>query len=674
MEKVILIASRHWKALLGFNLLVLVATIGTIVTAPRVWTATSRLILPASDGGNLDVNLGTLGSYSANDPSFSTQVNPLKIQQEILSSDALLEQAWLADPEYNQSKMPGSYGQFFSVSPVEQTSIMLLTVDGATPEVAQQRAIALLKTYQNRLNELRQANNATRENFSQKQLEQARKRLADAQTDLAKFKQSTGLVDSEEQTKGIVETINALNVAQAQAQAQAQASGNQARALSSRLNLAPQEAIQSLGLDQNEDYKFLRSKLTEMEAKIAGIRAYHTNDSPILEKFTFERDQLRNQLQRYVRQAAGQVQVDTTVTSGAEGRVELIQQLVLAESQAIGQQRQAEQLRNRILQLNTSLKSLPAKQARLVELQRQADVAEGVYKGLVTQVQQSNIDAFNAYPNVQVLDPPKVNPKPSKKSTTAINALLASIVGSIALVLLLEARNPLLSPKDLQAIKFPLVVRIPRLRQLKSGLDFGAEPEVEFHRLASAISLQALKDHRLLIASAMMGEGKTTITLRLATALTDLGFRVLVVDGDFRKAELSRRLKHLWNYAEEHQVVQVQPNLDLLPTMPKQGRIMDLVARGRFEQYLATAQSAKGYDYVLVDSAPVSFTSETALMASVIPNVLFIVRPSISARNAVNDALEQLGQHNAKVIGLVVNSVETQSRSYPYKNTALVNS
>ena len=56
---------------------------------------------------------------------------------------------------------------------------------------------------------------------------------------------------------------------------------------------------------------------------------------------------------------------------------------------------------------------MPAHQARLVELQRQSDIAEAEYKGLVAQAKQSSIDAFNAYPNIQVLDSPTVDLKPS---------------------------------------------------------------------------------------------------------------------------------------------------------------------------------------------------------------------------------------------------------------------
>lgn len=686
MKKLAPIASRHWKALLGLNVLVALATLGAIATTPKSWTATAQLILPTSNGGNLDANLGTLGSYRNNDPNFSAQVNPLKIQEAVLTSDALLEKAWTNDPERSGSTKPRNYGQNFSVTTLEQTSIMQLSVTGSSPQIAEQRAIALLNAYKQRLNELRQANSSGRDATTQKQLEQARQRLLSAQTELAQFKRATGLVNSDEQTKGAVETINTLETAKAQAVAEARSNRERANSLSAQLNLSPTEAVQAVGLDQNEDYKLIRKKLTEVESTLGTLRSTFRDNSPQVQKAISDRDSLRQQLQQYVGQAAGRINANTDFTTGAEGRGVLIQQLVLAESDANGQQQRADQLQQQIDQRRRSLDAFPANQAKLSTLQRQADVAEGLYKGLAAQVQQSNLDAFNAYPNIQELNAPVVDPKPSspKRSIMAINAILASIIGSVALVLLLEARNPLLNPKDLQSIKFPVVSRIPPFKRSSSADDSSIAGEIEFQRLASAISLQPLLNPRLLVTSAMTGEGKTTITLQLASALTDLGFRVLLVDGDFRKAHLSYHLAQLHDAFEglhsesfaivegkrtvKHKVISLQPNLDFVPTVPQQGKIVDLVTRGRFERYLAAAESQNEYDYVLVDSAPVSLTSETVLMTAIVPYVLFVVRPGISARNAVNDSLEQLTQHHARLIGLVLNGVDSPGEAYPYRS------
>ena len=80
----------------------------------------------------------------------------------------------------------------------------------------------------------------------------------------------------------------------------------------------------------------------------------------------------------------------------------MIEQLILAETEASGQQKRAQLIQNQINQLTTNLNSIPEQQKRLSELQRNVDVAEGVYKGLVAQIQQTNIDVFDVYPNVEI--------------------------------------------------------------------------------------------------------------------------------------------------------------------------------------------------------------------------------------------------------------------------------
>lgn len=669
MNKLVTIAARQWKSLFLFNLLVVLGTVAAFTTSKPVWTSSTQLILPKTTS-NLDASLGTLGSLQNGDTGFSSEVNPLKVQASILTSDTLLEQVLAIDPEKDKFDNFARYKSLFSVSPQEQSTIMSLTVSGSSPEIAKTRAQNLIAVYQRRLNELRQTNSQTKRQFSQKELEQAKAKLTQAHNAIAKFKQSTGLVDNQEQTRAIVTTINTLATSRAQAIASAQANGNRARVLAARLNLEPNQAVRSLSLGENKEYQFLRSKLAEIEATLTKKQAIFTNVHPDIVSLQIEREQLQNQIRGYIVQAAGGANIDPNVATDSQGRAPLIQELVLAESEAFGQLQQAQQLEKQIVQLQGTLNSLPTSIAKLQELQRQVDVAEGVYKGLVAQIQQNNIDAFDAYPNVQLLDAPKVNPNPvsPKIFLMAINALLASVIGSIALALFLESRNPLLSPKDLQEQKFPIVERIPRIKQSVLESESAIESEVEFQRLASAISLQPLENRRLLITSASVGEGKTTITIELAYALVDLGFKVLLVDGDFRQAQLSRRLGYRENAADNKLCVSIQPNLDLLPTLPKQGKIVEMIRKGSFEQTLSTCESTGDYDYVLIDSAPVSLTSETSLMATIIHNVLFVIRPETSYKNLVNESFAQLTQHNAQFLGLVVNAVETNPKLYSYNS------
>ncbi|MGI2904284.1 GumC family protein [Tolypothrix sp. VBCCA 56010] len=670
MAKIAAIAIRHWKPLILWNILVLGVTVATAMFLPRVWTATTQFTVNGASG-NLDANLGILGSLKngTSDISATGGNSQLNMQQSILNSDTLMERVLAKDPEKAQFKRLADYKKLFEVSFAETSSILSISINGSSPELAKVRANNLTNLFQQRLNELRQTNRSSKRQLNKKELADAKNNLILAQQALARFKQSTGLVDAEEQTKAIVSTIDSLTKAQLQAQSQAEYSQNRVATLSNRLRMSPNQAISSLSLGENKDYQFLKAKLSEVEADLVRQSTKYTDDHPVVKQLLQQKQALLSQIQSQVNQTAAGSSIDTTLNSQGEGRASLVEQLILAETEAKGQQRLAEQIQSQLNQLKANLNSIPGQQERLAELQRSVDVAEGVYKGLVAQVQQTNIDVFDVYPNVEILDAARVDSKPvsPKLSLIVLNALLAGIIGSIALLLLLERRNPLLSPQDLQYMKFPIVVSIPRIKdtELKSKLD---DRKVNFfQRLASTISLQPLNNRHLLITSAMEGEGKTTVTLGLARALVDLGFRVLMVDGDFFQAELTHKLGYTKELNSTLTPISIERNLHLLPAIPQRGKILEMISGGRFQQALADAKSHDEYDYVLVDTAPVSSTTATALMTAQIPNVLFVVRPSISHSSLVRDSLEQLIQHQASILALVVNDVETTAKPYTHR-------
>ncbi|NEO61466.1 MAG: exopolysaccharide biosynthesis protein [Moorea sp. SIO4G2] len=586
-----------------------------------------------------------------------------------MTSNDTISQVWEFDPEKSLYPRLSEYKSLFDVSPEGESTIISLSAEGSTPELARQRTAALIGAFQQRLNELRLDDAVQRSQFMRKELEQAAENLRQAQAALAAFKASSNLVSAEDQTREMVTAINTLTTEQAQVLAQAQASKAQVETLSARLELNPEQAIRSLSLGENQDYQFFRQELSEVEALLTETQAKFTDGHPQVQALLEQRQDLQDQIERYIFQArAAQSGVNATI--GQESAA-LIRQLILAESQTQAYYSQGKQIQTQIDQLGSTLKTLPAAQARLVQLQQQYDIAEGVYNGLVAQVQQSKLNAFSSYPSVQVFEKPRADSKPSGpgRRPIALGTILASMFGSAAIVLFLESRNPLLSLQDLQATNLPILRSIPYFKHLVVNIAPRVETEIEFQRLASAVSMKPLKNRRLMIASATSGEGKTTVTLGLASALITLGFRVLVVDGDFRKAELSQRLGcDRFAMSEVPSApVQIRSGLDLLSLRPDEDKIAEFVARGSFEECLNSAQATGHYDYILIDSAPVSLTSEAALMATVVPNVLLVVWLGKSNRNPFRDTLEQLMRHKAQILGLVVNGVDTQPEGYFYE-------
>jgi polysaccharide biosynthesis transport protein len=678
------IASRYWKQILAWNALVLTVAAAGVIVGPRTYIATTRFIMPRATA-QFNSNLGTLGSVREGDTS-----EPADVQNQIsiLKSNMLLSRVLETDPDkekfskLEQYRQLEQYSKLFTIKPEDKTTVFQLSAKGSRPEIATKRVNSLVMAYQQRLNELRTEDKTSRSRFGQKELEKAEKRLLQAQVALTEFKQISGLVSSKAQVEGLVAMINSLMSQQAQMQNLANTSAGRVKTISSQLGAMPDQAIQTMKLSDNQDFQSVRSQLSEVSAAITKARATYQEDHPQVVDLVSQYNKLKIQYLQYVQQAANGLHVDAS-SSGSGGRAALMLQLVEADNDAVTQRQQAEDLGQKVATLNASLKTLPQKLAILQQLERQYEVSEGVYKGLLTQGKQGNIDVYNTFPNVQVLDSPSISTK-SSLLLVLFNALLASGVGTIAITLWLERQNPVLTPKDLHTTKIPILASIPRSKSTGNEWESTPNSEVVFQQLASLVNLQNLENRRLLVTSAMEGEGKTTVVIGLANALVDLGYKVLIVDGDFRKAELSQRIgcvkdwsrsERLARYLEEEfstvpgakntllksllqqALVPIHPNLDLLPTLPQHRKIINLIRQGRFEETLAAVGTIRDYDYTLIDSAPVSLTSETALMAGISEHVIFVVRPNKSRRDAFLNSIEQLTQHKAKILGWAINYV-----------------
>jgi polysaccharide biosynthesis transport protein len=666
MDKILTLIARHKSFLLAFNAAVLVLAIAKLVFSTPQWTAQAQLILP-DNSGNLDANLGTLGSLESGEVNFSNTLDPLKAQQSILLSNPVLNEVYTQDPKREKFARLAKYKELFGVEIEEKSNTLALNITGPDPELAKQRASRWIESYQNRLNDLRQVDRQSRASFNDEQITAARQRLNQAEQDLAKFKRNYRLIDTNQQTSNLVKAVGEMTSLQQQAIVKAKANQQQIETISARLALNPDRAIRSLGLAEDRDYQFMKNKLVQVETNLSELRANFTDNEPRIQNLLSERKELQQRIQQHLATtgAADVDQLDTTIGSDREGRSTLIQQLVLLESEAESNQKEAEQLAIEIEKTNQQLESIPENQAALLQLEREKNIAEGIYQGLVAQVQQVGINSFNTYPNVQVIDPPETDSQPTSpdKKIIIFSFLLASTLGSAAIVFWLENQNPLLEPKDLLAHEFSTIVCIPRFKVSNVPFDLPFAVRIEFEKLASAISRQSQTDNRILITSSIAGEGKTTTTLGLAQALIDLGFHVLMVDADYHQSALTKRLGFTPRQSDRPE--EIQPNLDLLVAAPQSEKVAALVSKGQFQEKIVRAESCGKYDYILIDTPPIGLTSETVMMSVGIPNTLFVIRQGFSQRDVVKNSLNQLTHHGARLMGLVVNDVKSLPQSYP---------
>ncbi len=721
---------RHRNPLLGLNLMFLIATVfsATVLAdyfSPPVWTAKAKFNVPNS-GGNLNADLGTLGSIKDSSTGFSQELNPLEIQSTIITSDAVINEVWTNDPEKESFPALESFKNLFAVEPLPQSTVISVETQGSSSELALARATNLVEVFQQRLNELRYSDADFRQEFAQEELEQAKDNLLKAEQELAEFRHLTGIVDSDAQTQQLVSSISELKTQLTLIESEAEAGQTRAEIAANYFKTTPEKAIQSLNLAENQEYQEARQKLAQTEIELSDARGNYKDSSPQVQNLLFKREQLTQELEQKISKilpGVSRQEIDATLgNNGSTKRLDIIAESLASQTDSQGLQQQTIQIQNQIDKLTNELNNISANKTKLIELERKHNIAEGIYKGIVAQTNRAKIDNFNSYPNVQLIDEPTLNAEPEEPSKKLIlfGGLMASIFASVSLLLSLESAAPLLSPKDLMSLEIPILFGIARLKEPYLNLNSTCEQQLkeaksnevnsrpllnpapssdlppsknlplykngqviddwqdndltvrEFERLATTFHSLVLKNHRVMITSATAGEGKTTITLGLAIALQKLGFNVLVVDGDLQRASLSRHFGIIPKQQRTERI-EIEPTINFgyglslmpVPAVPKD-ETARFFAKGQFEQHLERVQAEGNYDYVLVDTPPISLTSEAMLMTPIIDNVLFVVKPGKSDRHSVMDSLEQLKLRKAQIKGLILNEVNSSSSNYRY--------
>ena len=143
----------------------------------------------------------------------------------------------------------------------------------------------------------------------------------------------------------------------------------------------------------------------------------------------------------------------------------------------------------------------------------------------------------------------------------------------------------------------------------------------------------------ILITSSVPEEGKSNVALNLAMTLTASGNRVVLVDCDLRKATISRYLRIPRNHAGLTNVITSKDEGALAAALVRvkdsgitvltAGTIppnpTELLSTPMTEKIFASLQ--KAFDYVIIDTPPVSVVTDAAVLCGIADGVLLVVRP-----------------------------------------------
>ena len=239
--------------------------------------------------------------------------------------------------------------------------------------------------------------------------------------------------------------------------------------------------------------------------------------------------------------------------------------------------------------------------------------------------------------------------------------------------------------KQPPAIKFPeeKIERVGKIEELglpsKEELPVMLVPrnsiaEEEFRKLKTQIFLRLPNPpHSILITSTGPGEGKTTVAVNLAWAISkEIHRKALLIDADLRKPSIhlenSQNAKGLSTYLSdgipltEILTNSQSENLRVIMAGPSTQKSSELIGSKRMGELLKSLREAGENTYILIDSSPIIATTEPTVLSKMVDGIILVVMADRMPRESIQRAVRSIDRH--KIIGVVFNGIDLKRSNY----------
>ena len=553
-------------------------------------------------------------------------------------------------------------------------------------------------------------------NFIEKQLPGLNKRVNDLKSELQLIQQQQKITDPKEQGAQLIVQVRTVETLELETQRLLQEQKTLYANLQKQLDFTPNEAIAASALSEEPQYKELLTKVKEVEGQIAVETARFKSANPIVEALERKRANLVALLNQQTNRILGQNLVGTQANAKVQNfqnsiRIGLIKQLVDTANQVQVLEARSQAIAQTKNNLTRQATEFPTIARRYNELQQQLDIASRSRDQLLTQRETLRVQAAQSQVPWEIISEPQIprepkNNKPIPVASKNANKFFMAVIGGLVLglgaaILIEKFRNifycaddvkdafdpPLLGviPRDKNAKKFP--PSIANAYAYLEGKEGDKKIASEFIEAFDSLytNIRFLSSNRtirsLVVGSATVGEGKSTVALNLAHVAALAGQRVLLVDANLHSPSLHLLLglpnvkglsNLLDNKHEPNEIIQrshLADNLFVLTAgLPIPGTARRLASSQM--QYLMEELHAT-FDLVIYDTPPLVDSKDANFLAARTDGILMVVAVRQVKFSVVKKVFSQLENFGIPCLGTVANHA-TKGKKYQASKSSVV--
>ncbi|QUY40617.1 polysaccharide biosynthesis tyrosine autokinase [Acaryochloris marina] len=683
------IFKRRWKpALCFFTGVCVLNTFNTLSKTP-IYQAVGQLRLNVPNKTSQLVSIKGIEANSNSDQGISTEIAIMK-SHPLLEKTLVSLQDFLKNNNSDTSLKVSTLKASLTITPQEGTDVVNVKFESVAPRIASATVNQLMEVYVNyNLQENRSQASVARQ-FIAKQLPQIKQNVLVADQSLRRFMEANQISDVESLAN--VVTSAQINIQNQIDQVATELAKIEAESLSIRgqLGVTIDSAFDISTASQLPAIQKVRDSLQEVSQNLALARTNLTPDHPTILDLEDQQKRLQSILQDTIQTSIGesskvnQQPVDST-------RQKLLNQLVQLNVVRQGLLKQQKVLEAQLNIYGSRSQQLPTLSQKLRQLQRELGVAETTYKALLQSLQNAQLTENQTIPTAKIVELAELPSTPVAPNQFAeiLRGVIAGALLAAGLAYFLEKiDSKLKTVDDIRETypSWPVLGSVPI--HTSESEDQVALPTIinprspisESYRMLRA-NLRFLSTEApvrvLTFSSALPQEGKSWTSANLAVVLSQMNYRVLLIDADLRKPtqhliwEVSNQtgLSNVLAATEDSDrgtpiTHSVQPNLDLLTSGSLPPNPQALIDSNPFHTFVA--QQADRYDFVLIDAPPLMAAADALIMAQETDGLILVGRPEYLEKSSAKRAKELLEQSGTAVLGLFINGIVTKNESYSY--------
>lgn len=336
--------------------------------------------------------------------------------------------------------------------------------------------------------------------------------------------------------------------------------------------------------------------------------------------------------------------------------------------------------------IDSRIQKIPSQERQFRAIARQQKVKEELYLYLLQKREETAIALSATEPNARVIDVAKAQKQAvsPKRSMILLVALILGLLIPFSILYLID----LLDTKVKTRFDIEEKTLIPFIGDLPTSESYYEIINTE-SRSSSAEAIRIIRTNlefmiskvndnlakTIFLTSTFPKEGKTFVSVNLAATFALSGKKVLLIGMDIRNPRIDEYMslpeRGVTNYLSDTSldlnslIVKLDgyENLYVLPSGVIPPNPAELLMSSRVDTLFDTLKSQ--FDYIIVDTAPVSLVTDTLLIAKHADCFVYVVRANVLEKRMLNIPNTLYKEHKLPNMCMLLNDTDS-SKGYGY--------